>query len=215
MIVKPYRRGAALARLSIGSRWSSAQRRALETLLTRHYGWLRHHARRRLGQRLRGKTLPSDIAQNVAVHLIEYGPKFLDSNVAQFRALLGRMVENVVRDEVDWFSTLRRSIDREQPLSCAEPGQDPRRGFIETPPQLAARREAIDWLRSCLQRLTQEDQAIIELRYWADSFDELATWIGSTKDAVRMRYNRAVARLASQKSNRANRGASREAFSYL
>ena len=56
------------------------------------------------------KVESSDIVQDAALQFLKYGPRFILSDEEKFRALLVRIVENVLRDKHDWFSARRRAI---------------------------------------------------------------------------------------------------------
>ncbi|MEW6746640.1 MAG: sigma-70 family RNA polymerase sigma factor [Planctomycetota bacterium] len=179
-------------------RWCAGDSEALEALLNRHLGWVREQVERRIGGGLRRKTDTDDVVQEVVVRVLKYGPRFVVGSTGQFRSLLGRIVENVLRDQHDLFNAACRAADREESL----PGDsvlllrmsgDP----VTTPSQVACRRERIDWLRLGMELLDFEERQVLGLRHWLGlSYAEIAERIGVQEDAARMRFNRALVHLA-------------------
>ena len=82
------------------TRCHHGDRAALDKLLARDLGWLRQHVRSRLGSLLRAKGEVDDYVQEAMVEILRYGPRFVVSDKLQFRALLARITENVLRDHV-------------------------------------------------------------------------------------------------------------------
>lgn len=178
-------------------RWHGGDRAALDELLERTLPWLRRHVQRRLGDKLRRKAQTTDFVQDAAVELLDYGPRFLVANEAQFRALVARIVENVLRDRYDWFHARRRAIDREQPLprSSVIDLQAPQ-DRVDQPSEALDQRDSEAWLRLGVRLLRPEDQQVVYLRQWdGASFADIGERLGTSEDAARMRFQRALARL--------------------
>lgn len=180
-------------------RWHAGERAALETILERDMPWLREYVRRRLGPVLRRGGETQDFVQDAVISVLQYGPRFVVADHDQFRALLGRIVTNMLRDEHDWLTAARRDLRREQAIPTASSVHLDFASVSATQPgDAAAASEERTWLRVGIELLQPEDRRVILLRDFQDkSFKEMATELGVEEDAARMRYNRALPRLAS------------------
>lgn len=180
-------------------RWHAGDARALDELLALHLPWIRDRVHKRLGAALREKAETGDIVQDSLLQFLRYGPRFVIGTDEQFRKLLARIVENVLRDKLDFFSARRRQMAREQPL-----GSDtvlsldpPRAEVIDTPSQAAAREEDEAWMRLALELLDPDERRLLVLREWDDlSFREIGERLGISDSAAKMRHHRAIASLA-------------------
>src|SRR5262245_5246401 len=85
-------------------------------LLERHLPWLRAEVRRQLGPELRKKAETEDFVQDAALNVLRFSPRFVVADEDQFRALLARIVVNVVRHKHEWFTARRRRLALERPL---------------------------------------------------------------------------------------------------
>lgn len=129
------------------------------------------------------------------VEALEYSPPFLIDDRDRFRGLLVRIVENVLRDRDDWYRARRRDMARERPLPSASVLQLEVEG--SSPSQAADRSEWEDWLRLGLEFLDAEDRTVILRRQWdGQDYESLGRELGVSADAARMRFNRALSRLA-------------------
>ncbi len=183
--------------LELLERWHRGDRQALDRLLERDLPWIRDFVHRRMGPLLRAKEETDDVIQETALELLRYGPRFALSSREHFRALLARMVENVLRGQHDRFTAYKRAASREQPLTA---GQVLHLGRFadsaERPSRLA---EAAEWqslVRLGLELLAPEDREVILLREWDGlSFAEVGSRAGVTEEAARKRFTRALVRL--------------------
>lgn len=171
---------------------------ALRLLLERDMDWIRGQVHRRLGPRLRGHAETQDFVQEAALRALRYGPRFLVSDQGRFRALLARIVENVLRDAADHIDAEKRGggavpVPDE---SLAVP-LDQNAASITSPSQAAQRNEERAWLEIALELLEAEDRQVIRLREWERmEFEAIGARMALTPDAARMRFHRALARLA-------------------
>lgn len=179
-------------------RTHAGDRAAFEALLVRELPYIRERVHRRLGAALRARAETGDLVQDALLRLLEYGPRFLVSNDAHLRALLARIVENVIRDGADRASALRRgrsrerALERDSVLELDPPADSPRR-----PSTAAARNEERAWIPLALELLETADRRLLVEREWdGRPFADIAAGLGVTEDAARMRYGRALARLA-------------------
>ena len=179
-------------------RWHRGDRIALNEILRRDLPWIRAHVQRRLGDRLRQKGETTDFVQDAMLEVLRYGPRFLMSDRQQFRALMCRIIENVLRGGNRWFQTRRRQIARERPLPddsvlCLDP---PDRSSVVRPSRAAEAEERGAWVRMALELLDPDDREVILRRQWHEqSFAEIGADLGLAEDAARMRYRRALPRL--------------------
>jgi RNA polymerase sigma-70 factor (ECF subfamily) len=183
-------------------RWHRGDRGALETLLRRELPWIERKVRARLGPRLRAKEETLDVVQEALLEFLEYGPRFLVAGRGQLRALLARIVENVLRARHDWYSAKRRALSRERPLPAESvvslDGSVAHRASMgPTPSAEVAAEEEAALVRLGLEVVDPADREVILLREWEGlSHAEVARKLGTSEDAARMRYTRALARLA-------------------
>src|SRR5262249_47234518 len=130
-------------------------------------------------------------------NVLRYAPRFVISDDEHFRALLARIVLNVIKDRNKWFSARRRRRAEEAPLPSDSVLDLSGRGrSTSSPSQAAGRREREAWVRLGIELLKEEDREMIVLRDWDQrSFGDIAALGGMREDAARMRYVRAVRRL--------------------
>lgn len=183
------------------ARWHAGDEQALGELVQAHLGWLRARVERRLGAFLRSRGSPDDYLHDAVLDFLRDAPRFQVRDGEQFRALLARIAENTLRDRNDWFRAARRklataathvAVDRATVLPL-----DPALQRSTTPSRVAVRTEVRDWVRLGLELLEPEDRKILIAREYDDrSFVAIGEELGMTANAVRMRWVRAVARLA-------------------
>lgn len=178
--------------------WHGGDREALGRLLDRNLGWIRARVIERMGPLLKAKGQATDYVQDAMVEILRYGPKFVMSDESQFRVLMVKIIENVLRSRHDWFTAQRRDAARERSLSSETVLDIDSRGKTSTPPsQALARAEAIELTRLGIALLDAADREVIILRQWDGlSFGEIADRLGIDADAARMRFRRALPRLA-------------------
>ena len=179
-------------------RWHAGDADALPALVEAHLPWLRSHLERRVGPFLRRYEETEDYLQTAVLEFLRDGPRFLVRDAAQFRSLLARVVENTLRDRNDWYRAKRRDLGRNAALpSESVLALDPALATSATPSRDAARVELREWVRLGLELLDAADRRLVVAREFQDrSFVELGEELGMTQNAVRMRWVRAVGRLA-------------------
>ncbi|MFO1053800.1 MAG: sigma-70 family RNA polymerase sigma factor [Planctomycetota bacterium] len=172
---------------------------ALHGLLARHLDWLRARVHLRLGRRLRHEAETQDFVQEVAVRVLRDGPRFLVSDSARFRALLCRMVENALCDAADHAFARRRRAPTVAAGATQVVALDQLSGSMLSAEELASNREQSAWVEIALELLDAEDRALIRLREWDRmEFAVIGTQLSMSSDAARMRFNRALGRLAAK-----------------
>jgi RNA polymerase sigma-70 factor (ECF subfamily) len=181
-------------------KWHQGDRKALDRLVERDLPWIEARVRYRLGPHLRAKAETADFVQDTLAEVLAYAPRFVLASRAQFRALVARILENVLRDQNDRFRACRRALHRERPLPPdTQLALDAPRDPVTRPSEAAQEREWEGWVRLALELLDPPDRDLIILKQWdALSFVEIGNALGVSEDAARMRYHRALARLAGE-----------------
>lgn len=184
--------------IALLARWHAGDQAALATLVELHLPWLSAHVRDRMGGFLRQHGDAEDYLHDAMLDFLRDAPRFQVRDVDQFRGLLVRVVENTLRDRNDWFRRKRRDFARNNGLpSQSVLALDPALQMSTTPSREAAASEAHDWVRLALEILPAEDRRILVARDWEKrSFVEIGAEMSMTDSAVRMRWVRAVGRLA-------------------
>ena len=184
-------------RLLLG-RWHGGDRSALDALLERDLPWIRQHVRRRLGSALRQRMDSGDVVQEAMVEFLRHAPPFLLSDQDQFRRLTARVVQNVLGHEYERFTAQRREMQRERPLPSEDIlDLDGRREKVPSPTHEAERREREACVRLAIELLEPADREVILMREWEGlALAEIGRRLDVSEDAARMRFNRAVRRLA-------------------
>ena len=178
--------------------WHGGDRRALDELIERNLPWVQEYVHRRLGDKLRrmGETL--DFVQGAMIGVLEYGPQFEVSDEDQFRALVARIVENELRGQHRYMHRQKRDADRQQQLpSDTVLGLDPPAKSVTRPSERAHKREEEEWVRLALEFLPAQDQEALWLHEWEGlTFKVMGERLGVSEDAARMRFQRALPKLA-------------------
>jgi DNA-directed RNA polymerase specialized sigma24 family protein len=127
---------------------------------------------------------------------LQYAPRFLCRDRGQFRALLARMIENLLTDRARALAAKGREVHFES-FADSRLDLDPALAQSAQATRAAARDEELGWMRLGLEFLEPEERDVIWRRQFLEQgFADIATADGSQPDAVRMRFNRALLRLA-------------------
>lgn len=179
-------------------RWHAGEEAALHLLIEQHLPRVEQHVRRMLGDKLRQKGETRDFVQDAILEFLRYSPRFQVANARQFHQLVIRIVENVLRDKHDWFTAKRRDLNRERPLPSASViSLDAGARSVTRPSVAAQRSEAEARLRLALELLDPEDRKILVMReYDSMPFAEIGKRVGITENSARMRFQRALPKLA-------------------
>lgn len=181
-------------------RWHHGDQAALATLVEQEFEFVAAQVRRRLGPLLRREHDTQDIMQATLLQALRTAPRFLVSDRAQFRGLMVRMVENALRVQANRQQRQKRDVRREQPLAQPSPETviDLDQAAPSTSPEVAAQRsEAREWVRLALELLDDDAREVIMLRAYHElTFGEISARLGVAEDTVRMRYSRAMPKLA-------------------
>lgn len=179
-------------------RWHGGDRAALDLLMERDLDWVRQQVQGRLGQLLRTKGEVDDYVQDAMLQVLQYGPRFVMTDRAQFRALVAKITENVLRDQVAKLRTEKRDVARERPVPTDSIlALDPPAQSVTRPSIAADRNQKRDWIRLAIELLPPDDRTIVRMREWqGSSFGAIAEHLGIAEDAARMRFNRLLPKLA-------------------
>lgn len=183
-------------------RWHAGDQQAMASLVEQEAAFVEAQVRKRLGPLLRRQHDTGDIVQSTLLQALRSAPRFLVSDRDQLRGLLARMVENALRVQANHQQRHKRDIRREQPLQAQSPGSDTVLDLdlpaaVTNPGSAAERSETRDWVRLALELLDPPDREVIVLRDYDElQFGEIAERLGAAEDTVRMRYRRALPKLA-------------------
>ena len=180
-------------------RWYEGDKVALDRLLAENLEWMRAYLRKHAPVELRSRFDSVDLVQDGALQLLKNGPRFAPENRAQFRALLAKVLLNVVCDRLDQIHAAKRNAQGEQPLPSQGVSRVVDRDRAPTQPdEAASREEKRAWVRLALDLVKPEERDVIKLRELEElSFEEIAQRLGlASEDAARMRFNRAISSLA-------------------
>jgi RNA polymerase sigma-70 factor, ECF subfamily len=168
-------------------------RPALGQLFERHAGKLLALIRLRLGPRLRGQLESRDLLQACLLRASERIEQFHGSGSSSFMGWLARIAENEVRDQAAYHARQKRDAARSIPLEDAA-----ERLPTELRSALSALvlDERMRRLEQALETLDERHREVIVLRKLEElSYSEIAERLGSSPDACRMLYARAMAAL--------------------
>ena len=181
-------------------RWHAGERGAIDALVARDLPWIARYVKTRLGPFLRGRGETADYVHDALLDVLGYVPRFVTGNRAGFRSLLARMIENHLRDAHDHHAAQRRTPLRERPVpSDSVLDLDRPQETVTQPSSKAEQREEALWVRLAIEMLEREDRQVILLREWQGlEFAAIGEQIGIREDAARMRYRRALPKLAAQ-----------------
>ena len=160
---------------------------------------LRKQARRRPS----GAWDNSDVAQDCCVKLFSLPPgqEFRGSTGQEFIAWLRTIARRKALDAVRMEQAQKRGGDRPHgPLPGDSAGEVAIAAETSTPSQRLVRQEEGEALAAALARLSAEHQRVIQLRRSPDklTWADVAQEMGSTEDAVKQLFRRAVKRLSDE-----------------
>ncbi|MEM6673089.1 MAG: sigma-70 family RNA polymerase sigma factor [Planctomycetota bacterium] len=181
--------------------WFQGDKDALDELVKEHWNWMRGRARREMGAADRRALESVDVVQTSLARLLRKGPSYAPRSRAEFRALLARVIRSSLLDERD----RRHAAKRGDEAAVRLPSQglsrvvvDGRGRDVTMPADAAARKERARRIADALRTLSDEDAEIMQLRQVEQlHFKDIAERLGlESADAARMRFNRALPRVA-------------------
>lgn len=176
------------------ARWRAGDGEALGILLHRDLAWIRAVVHQKLGPSPRRFGNTDDYVQEAALRVLRDGPRFVLGARAQFRALLAKIVVNVICSRDAGNRRLKRDAAREQPLATSVLYLDSPQAAV-APDEAAALAEQREWLRLGLLLLDPNDHEVLDLFFEGNGDAEIGERLGIEPHAAHMRRQRATARL--------------------
>jgi RNA polymerase sigma-70 factor, ECF subfamily len=171
-------------------------REALGRLLNvcRHYLLLM--ANQELTPALWAKIAPSDIVQDTLLEAGRDFPRFHGGNEEELLVWLGAILRNNVANVRRHFETAKREVDREIPLEELPRVEMPP-DQTESPSRQAQAHEQDEQLEKALRQLPEHYRQVLRMHTTDGlSFVQIAAKMGTSADAVRKLFGRAVEDLA-------------------
>jgi RNA polymerase sigma-70 factor (subfamily 1) len=182
---------------------------ALNRLFARYQNRVLRIVRLRLNPELREKlrTQSMDIVQEIFIAALRKLNKFEPTSKGAFLHWLSKIVENYIRDQIDYFSSKKRHSPLKE-LSLDETLKTDSGSEVEvheiipsedtSPSQYASRKELKSALDNLLLRLEDADREVIILHKLEElTFKEIAQLHNKTEDALQKQYHRAFQKLIS------------------
>lgn len=183
--------------LELLQRWQDGDREALGSLVERDRDWIEDRVRRRRGGVLQAHGETHDDVQDLMLRALQYSPRFLCRDRSQFRALLARMIENLLTDRARSLASRQRERHLDSLFAESRLSLDPALARSGEASAAAMQNEELAWMRLGLEFLEPDERDVVWRRQILEQgFAEIAAADGVQPDAVRMRFNRALLRLA-------------------
>jgi RNA polymerase sigma-70 factor (ECF subfamily) len=132
----------------------------------------------------------SDLVQESLLRGYAYLDQFCGSTEAEFRAWLTQILQHQLVSLLRYNSAAKRDLLRESPAL------DSLAAIAPTPSDDLLQSETRERVNSLLNQLSATQKQVVVWRNEGASFVDIANRMGSTPDAVRMIWGRAVHRLA-------------------
>jgi RNA polymerase sigma-70 factor, ECF subfamily len=159
------------------------------------HGFVIRSAEAQLGQNLRSKVNPSDVAQATLARMVHGFADFRSTSPAEFYAWLNAIIRNEVRSTRRDLHRKRRDVRRESPMAEPSGPSLPAR-TSKSPSMVLMTSESIERFHQVLQRLPPDYAEVIQLRGIAElSFSEVAEKMNRSVDAVTKLWSRALVKL--------------------
>ncbi len=175
----------------------------LQRLLERHRERLRRMVAVRLDSRLTPVIDPSDVVQEALTDASRKLEGYLHDRPLPFYPWLRRLAtERIIQLHRHHLGTQKRSVTREQRLDDHLPDDSASRlanrlvASGTSPSQQVLRDEQARRLREVLDRLSPNDREVLVMCYLEElNFDEIATALGISVSAAKVRHFRAMKRV--------------------
>jgi RNA polymerase sigma-70 factor (ECF subfamily) len=184
-------------------RVQAGDKEALNDLYNRYLMRVLAAVRARLGAELRGKLESWDIVQDAMMASLKNVESFNQTSEGAFLNWLSKVVENRIRDQVDYFRAEKRDHRLERPFAgqrsaeSSVPLDIPDRSSVPTPSQVLVLSEDLARLEKAMDQLPDESrELIVAVKIEGRTYQEIAESQGKSADAVRMQANRAMLALA-------------------
>jgi RNA polymerase sigma-70 factor (ECF subfamily) len=181
----------------------TGDKEALNDLYNRYLMRVLAAVRARLGAELRGKLESWDVVQDAMLASLKNVQSFNQTSEGAFLNWLAKVVENRIRDQLDYFRAEKRDHRQERPLSGPRSAESsipldiPERGSVPTPSKVLILSEDLAQLEKAMDQLPEESrELIVAVKIEGRTYQEIAEGQGKSADAVRMKLNRAMLALA-------------------
>ncbi len=173
-------------------RAKNGDREATETLFARIYPDLLQAVRFRLGHELRGRLDSLDLAQSVYLEAFRDLGQFSYRGEGSFQRWLMAILENRIRDKVDFHRARKRDLRKQVALDTKF--DVPR--ATSTPSRQLISREAQKKLETTMEQLSQSYRDVILYRHYLQMpWEEVGDQMDRTQAAAKMLFKRALGRL--------------------
>ena len=187
---------------------------ALNDLFERYYDTMLSYARRRLGNKMRMKEDPDDLAQTTFREATRDFSGYVYRGEDSFLRWLSRILQNKIRDKAEFYSASKRDISRELSMEGDDNDKEDRPAFQAAAQDLSVTRfvqrdEEFEILREAIDELKADHrQAITKVVFQGLTLREAGEQMGGkSEDAVRMMLRRAERQLADLTRSRLEREA--------
>jgi len=171
---------------------------ALNDLLALYRDQVRYEAGIRLEGAMRAKMDGSDAAQNVLLRATERFEQFRGDSAREFAAWLRQILANHLRDEQRRYNGATRSTKREVRIGDLDWFDEQCEALLDEDEAAdgAEREELSLRVAAALERMPEASRTLLVLRSFERlEWSEIARRTGSTPDAARMRWSRAIHQL--------------------
>jgi RNA polymerase sigma factor (sigma-70 family) len=159
----------------------------------------------RLGRKLRAKIDSWDVVQEVMLRSLRDLPTFRNEHATAFRRYLAKKVEQVIRDQADYWKARKRDPQREVALSPGDSAEasawdvtDMRHSH--TPSERLRLQEDLSQLAEAMDELAESSaddwEVLVAVKIVGTSLEELAAQRSVSVDAMKMKTRRAMLKLA-------------------
>jgi RNA polymerase sigma-70 factor, ECF subfamily len=159
--------------------------------------------RARLGAELRGKLETWDVVQDAMLASLKNVQSFNQASEGAFLNWLAKIVENRIRDQLDFFRAGKRDHRLEKPIGAARSDESaapldlPEQNCAPTPSQVLILSEDLSRLERAMDQLPEESrELIVAVKIEGRTYEEIGLETGKSPDAVRMQVKRAMTALA-------------------
>lgn len=174
------------------ARARDGDRQALERLFVRAYPDLLQAARIRMGAVLRARLETRDVAQSAYYEAFRDLHRYRYQGQGSFYRWLLGILENKIRNRIDFFRAKKRDLRREKRLADASSAPAP----ATTPTQRLVRSEERERLEAAMDRLPEEHRDVIISRYYLRMpWREIGEHLDRSEEAAQMLCRRALRKL--------------------
>ena len=178
----------------------AGDKEAIDQLLVRCRTYLCNVVEMRLGDRLRQRIDASDLVQETQMEAVRRLEEFLRKEPMPFRLWLRQIAhDRLLKAHRRHVRAARRDVTKEVPLPEKSSLMLARQLLSDrsTPSQHVSKREQTHLVRHALIQLPEVDREILLMRHLEElSYPEIGYVLGTSSDAARKRYGRALLHLA-------------------